>query len=442
MNNKKNKGILLLLLFSIMIPAMGQNGINSPFSQFGIGELKTLYSHPYTGSMGGLAYTVRKNNIINFANPASYTAIDSNSFVFDMGFGFDFITLENNDQSFSDADAALTHIMMGMPLTKWWRTSVGIVPLSEVSYITTKNLYTLSNGDSLFSQSVFDGTGGITKLYWGHAFKITNNLSVGFNANYLFGQETRAITYLFPDSAYMLNSRKLKETNIRNFTFDFGLQYYQSLGNDYTLGVGMTYSLPMNLKVTDQSVSYTFARKGENEYPRDTIFPLKEYESTLSMPTIVGFGLSLTRNEKWMIGVDATYSEWSMPKYVENEEVNILGNWDAFEYTNSLRFALGGEKMGDLFATKYIEKMSFRAGVHFEQGKLSVLNQNTGMFETMNDFGIHVGLSLPVRKMKSLINISFQWGSYGIKDILKKNYAQIGISLSTSDTWFKKQKYD
>ena len=80
-----------------MIPAMGQNGINSPFSQFGIGELKTLYSHPYTGSMGGLAYTVRKNNIINFANPASYTAIDSNSFVFDMGFGFDFITLENND---------------------------------------------------------------------------------------------------------------------------------------------------------------------------------------------------------------------------------------------------------------------------------------------------------------------------------------------------------
>ena len=46
MNKKKNRGILLLLLFSIMIPAMGQNGINSPFSQFGIGELKTLYSHP------------------------------------------------------------------------------------------------------------------------------------------------------------------------------------------------------------------------------------------------------------------------------------------------------------------------------------------------------------------------------------------------------------
>ena len=442
MNNKKNKGILLLLLFSIIMPVVGQNGINSPFSQFGIGELKTLYSHPYTGSMGGLSYAIRKNNIINFANPASYTAFDSNSFVFDMGMGFDFTSLKNNDNKFRDADAALSHIMIGMPLTKWWRTSVGILPFSEVSYITTKNLYTVDNGDSLFSQSVFDGTGGITRLYWGNAFKITNNLSVGVNANYLFGQETRAITFLFPDSAAMLNSRKLKETDIRNFTFDFGLQYTQSLGKNYTLGVGMTYSMPMDLKVKDKSVLYTFARKGENEYPRDTIFPVKEYESTLTMPTVVGFGLSLTRNEKWMVGIDATYSEWSMPKYIENEEINILGDWDAFEYNNSLRFALGGEKMGDLLSTQYFERMSFRAGVHFEQGKLSVLNQASNEFETMNDFGIHVGLSVPVRKMKSLINISFQWGCYGTKDILKKNYAQIGLSLSTSDTWFKKQKYD
>ena len=131
-----------------------------------------------------------------------------------------------------------------------------------------------------------------------------------------------------------------------------------------------------------------------------------------------------------------------MPKYIENEDINILGDWDAFEYSNSLRFALGGEKMGDLLSTKYFERMSFRAGVHFEQGKLSVLNQATDQFETMNDFGIHVGMSVPVRKMKSLINISFQWGCYGTKDILKKNYAQIGLSLSTSDTWFKKQKYD
>ena len=442
MSNKKNKGLLLLLLLAIMNPVFGQNGINSPFSQFGVGELKTFYSHPYTASMGGLSYTIRKNNVINTANPASYTAIDSNSFVFDMGFGFDFITLENSEKSFYDADAALTHILLGIPLTKWWRTSFGIQPFSEVSYMTTKNLYEVENGDSLFSQSVFDGTGGITKLYWGHAFKITEDLSLGFNANYMFGKETRAITFMFPDSTYMLNSRKLKETNISNFTFDFGLQYSHSLNEQYTLGVGLTYSLPMQLSVTDQSVEYTFLRKGTLEYARDTISPFNEYESTLEMPTVVGLGLSIIRNNKWMIGLDATYSEWSMPKYVENTSNNIFGKWDAFEYSQSLRFALGGEKMGDHFSNSYLGKMSFRAGMHFEQGKLQILNQTEGDYEMMNDFGVHVGLSFPVRKMKSLINISFQWGFYGVEDILKKNYAQIGISLSTSDTWFKKQKYD
>ncbi|MBR5776928.1 MAG: hypothetical protein IKY22_00450 [Bacteroidales bacterium] len=442
MNNKKNRWLLFVLLFSVTLPIFAQNGINSPFSQFGVGELKTHYFHPYINSMGGLSYTIRKNNVINTNNPASYAAIDSNSFVFDMGLGADFITLQNNSQSLYDADAALSHIMLGFPLAKWWKTSFGIQPYSEVSYITTKNTYTLGNGDSLFAQSIYDGTGGVTKLYWGHAFKIADNFSVGFNANYLFGQETRAMTFLFPDSAFMLNSRRLKVTQISNFTFDFGLQYYYSLNENYTLGLGLTYSMPMNLKVKDNSVIYTFVQKGYMEYARDTILPSAEYESTLEMPMVVGMGLSLVRNEKWLVGVDATYSSWSMPKYTENPEINVLGKWTAFDYTESLRFSLGGEKMADMFSSKYFERMSFRAGLHFEQGKLSVLNQQTGAFETLNDFGIHAGMSFPVRKMKSVINLTVQWGTYGVKEILNKNYVQIGLSLSTSDTWFKKRKYD
>ena len=443
MNNKKNKGLLFVLLLSITLSIFAQNGVNSPYSQFGVGELKTFYFHPYTNSMGGLSYTIRKNNMINNNNPASYTAMDSNSFVFDMGLAADFVTLTNNEESLYDADAALTHILLGMPLTKWWRTSIGILPFSEVSYITTKNLYTMGNGDSLFSQSVYDGTGGVTKFYWGHAFKITKNLSVGFNVNYLFGKETRAITFEFPDSAHMLNSRKLKETHIDNFTFDFGLQYFHELNEKYTLGLGLTYSsVPSNLKVKDNSVVYTFVSQGMLDYVRDTIFPAVEYESTLDMPHIVGVGLSLMRNEKWMVGLDASYSSWNMPKYTENTTNDIFGGWTAFDYTESYRFAFGGEKMGDYLASKYFEKMSFRAGVHLELGKLCVLNQLTGTNETLNDFGIHAGVSLPARKMKSIINLNFQWGFYGVKEILRKNYFQIGLSLSTSDTWFKKRKYD
>ena len=434
MNNKRNKALMLLVLWAVAFSVSAQNGLNLPYSQFGVGDLKAFYSHPYINSMGGLSYTLRKDNVINNNNPASYAAIDSNSFVFDMGLGFDFITFANEEKSLYDADAALTHIMVGLPLTKRWRSSLGIVPYSEVSYLTAKDLKTLTNGDSLFSKSVFDGTGGITKLYWGHAIKITDNLSVGFNANYLFGKETRAITFEFPDSAYMLNSRKLRETHVSNFTFDFGLQYFCKLNKDYTLGVGLTFSPRMSLNVTDQSVVYTFATSSQMDYARDTIVPLAEYKSVLDMPMIVGGGLSLIRNEKWMVGFDVTYSEWNMPKYTESTE--IFGDWNVMDYTKSLRFVLGGEKMGDVMETNYIDRMSFRCGAHFEKGKLKVFDKE------MNDFGLHAGMSFPVRKMKSLINVTFQWGVYGMKEVLAKNYFQIGVSLSTSDTWFKKLKYD
>jgi long-subunit fatty acid transport protein len=106
----------------------------------------------------------------------------------------------------------------------------------------------------------------------------------------------------------------------------------------------------MNLKVKDNSVIYTFVQKGYMEYARDTILPSAEDESTLEMPMVVGMGLSLVRNEKWLVGVDATYSSWSMPKYTENPEINVLGKWTAFDYTESLRFSLGGEKMADMFS--------------------------------------------------------------------------------------------
>ena len=45
MNNKKNKGLLFVLLLSITLPILAQNGVNSPYSQFGVGELKTFYFH-------------------------------------------------------------------------------------------------------------------------------------------------------------------------------------------------------------------------------------------------------------------------------------------------------------------------------------------------------------------------------------------------------------
>lgn len=412
--------------------AKAQNGLNSPYSQFGIGEIKSPYTNPITNAFGGLSYTVRNNFSINSNNPASYSAIDTNSFVFDFGMVFDFEHLSTNSQNYSDANGNLSHLAIGLPITRWWKTSLGLVPWSDLNYKTTIVAPDSNLGNTT---TVFDGSGGINKIYWGHAFSITPALSAGFNANFLFGNISRAITYSF-DSTYALNSRKQKETVVKNFSLDFGLQYVMPLGNDNSLSFGLTYSCPFKLNVDDKATIYTFSTKGITEYVADTVFPTENYTSTLQLPSVVGLGVAFTKNNRWTIGLDLTYSQWSGAKYIENTTKNIFGDWNAIEYVDNYRMAIGFERKSDRNASKYYQRMSYRAGIHYESGKTEILSTR------INDYGIHAGMSFPVRKMKSFINFSIQYGSYGTTDLVRKQYLQLGLSLSTSDTWFKKRKYE
>ena len=71
----------------------GQDNIGTPYSVYGIG-LQTENAGPYN-AMGGVAAAMRDNGNINYLNPASYTAVDSLTFMFDGG-----ISMQNT--TFSD----------------------------------------------------------------------------------------------------------------------------------------------------------------------------------------------------------------------------------------------------------------------------------------------------------------------------------------------------
>jgi hypothetical protein len=61
-----------------------QSGTNSPYSQYGFGEL-TEQSTGFNRGMNGVGIGYREHNQVNFLNPASYSAVDSMSFIFDVG---------------------------------------------------------------------------------------------------------------------------------------------------------------------------------------------------------------------------------------------------------------------------------------------------------------------------------------------------------------------
>ncbi len=423
--------------------AMAQNGLNAPFSQYGIGSSNTPYNTPWAAAMGGVVYTQRSNTFINPYNPASYAGIGQQTFLFDMGLGIESTLLKDKTTSLYDAEGMLAYIAGGFAFSSWWKTAFGIMPFSQVNYRSVQPVY-----DPLWDtmHTTYEGFGGVNRIFWGHAFNVTKNFSLGFNMNLLTGSLTRAITYSFErnDSIAFMDSRKQKTTRLRNLTFDFGAQYRAALGENYSLNAGLTMELPRTMNVTDNALVYTFVSNNNTEYMRDTIFPQNGeqgiYTSTLEQPLKVGVGLALERNNLWQVAADVTYAPWSGMKYIEKNSVNLFGT-SRLEYGDNLRMALGVQWMGDRESARYISRMGYSAGFHYEQGKLRLQNLYNDA-TCINEWGIGAGVMFPMRKGRSALRLTINYSSMGTEDVLRKNALLIGISVGSSDTWFMKRKYN
>ena len=435
--------ILLVLAVALLaVPSKAQNGLNVPFSQYGLGFGNTPYNMPFAAGMGGVVLTRYSSNSVNPFNPASYAAVESASFVFDMGLSIETSVLQDPQTSLFDAEGNIGYLAFAMPITKWWKTSFGLLPYTDVNYESIQTQPT-DKGDI---ETVYEGVGGVSRIYWGHAFNIGKRLAVGFNATYLYGAIHRAITYDFGglDSAFYMNSRREKNTMMGNFTFDFGLQYRQPMGEKYSLNIGATAIAPRVMNVDDEAMIYTYIENAGSIYVRDTIFPLAgedgRYQSTLEQPLTIGLGLSLERNDRWAIAADVSYAPWSGMKYVENTTHQIFGA-TAVQYGDDKKIALGYIWMGDKDASKYWQRIAFSGGIHYEQGKLGLqLADNSEWL--LDDWGFGVGCSLPMRKGKSVLKFSVAYDSFGSADLLRRNAVTFGISVGSCESWFVKRKYN
>ena len=436
----------IALLAATLLAALGlqaQDGFNMPFSQFGIGHGEQPYSMPMAARMGGAVYTQAGNNYVNPFNPASYAAVERESFVFDMGVNLQFTTLRHNEQSMRDADGNIGHLLMAMPITKWWKVAGGLMSYSAVDYESVA----LTTGPGFGTvKNIYDGTGGVNQVFLGTAFNIpagrSRSLQVGFNANYLTGNILRAISYNFQgnDSTYYINGRRYKKTSVSNIIFDLGLQLRQQVGERYTLGLGLVYKPYRDMKVRDLALIYTYAA---DESLVDTVFPARgedpEFQSRLEQASTVGIGLSLERNRRWRVAADATFSPWNGMRYTEDTAHAIFGT-SAQRYSSFSRYCIGVERMVNMDAATYWGRMGWSLGAHIEQGTLCL--EVDGKEHSLGQWGIGAGLTLPMRKGRSLLAISAAYTSMGDKAVLQHNCFTLGISISSCERWFVKRKYN
>ena len=423
----KKIGIVALLVL-LSQGLFAQANVDSPYSMFGIGQLRDKTMNSRLKGMGGVANAMHGKGLINAENPASYTMFDSLAFLFDAGMYFKTSDFSTSSLSETSNNANFDFVAMAFGATDWWRISLGVQPFSNVGY----NLVVNSHKDDVGNYATtFKGLGGLNQAFIGNAFRLGKHFSVGANASFVFGDYETLTTLSFPDSTYMIGSRRGVDMLVKSFMFDYGLLYNTNITKDINLSVGLTYNQKIRLRGTQT----TFIRSMEedadsdSEYLIDTILYKVKEKSAITMPHGFGFGVALQKNNRWAVAADFNWSQWS--KFAR-EGVN-----DSLQ--NSWNVAIGAEfTPTSSSVSNYFRRASYRFGGFYEQTYLNLKGHS------INKFGVTVGISLPLPRTLSKVNVGLEVGQCGTKSagLIQERYFKASVGVSVFERWFVKRKYN
>src|SRR5690606_26105948 len=116
-------------------------------------------------------------------------------------------------------------------------------------------------------------------------------------------------------------------------------------------------------------------------------------DSRLTMPARFSIGVGIGEPKKWFAGVE--YFGKQKDNYI-NRTITLTN----VETKSASGYRLGGYYIPDYRSfTNYFKKITYRAGMRYEDVGLLLKGQN------INEFGISFGVGLPVGRMFSNINI-------------------------------------
>lgn len=408
--------LALTLLTTLVVSA--QEGTSSPYSFYGLGDIKFKGTHDVR-AMGGLSVAYDSIHL-NLLNPATYSRLKITNF--SVGVTSTFNNLSNEQRRETAQRTSLDYLAVGLPLGKFGAT-FGVMPFSAIGY-KIQNLT-----DDLRS-SRNTGEGGINKAFAGVAYNFSENLSFGLDIQYNFGTiETESVLFL-PD--VILGSRERNESRITGVSTNFAVLYSKNISDKLSLSATIGYSpeSKLNSDNTRNIATVTYLLNG-NESVNDSQ-DIAVNDTKLVVPTKYTFGTGIGMNKKWFVGLEYVFQE-------NSKMGNRFDDIDNTTFENSNKFILGGFFIPKYNSfTSYWSRVNYRAGLRYE---------NTGLIinsKAINDYGINFGLGLPVGGRLSNINVGFEYGKKGTiyNNLIEENYFNISIGLSLNDLWFEKRKYD
>jgi hypothetical protein len=418
----------LVSLFLIPFSAAGQKLVNSPFSRFNLGSLEPAGSFRSLG-MGGASISMRDNTSIYYSNPASYSSLDTNSFVFDFGIDYSINILSEGSASFSSDDINFDHLIIGFPLGKGIGLAAGFVPLSNGYYKISEEI---TAGDPDYDEvtgpftSSHQGEGGFTNFFLGSGINLNKNFSAGINLSMLLGQVKRINQINFVDFYNVYNNNSTEKLQLTGINLDYGLQYTKSFNKTYFINAGASLTSGKNYNSKYENIAFRYTAYSTI----DTLSYVADNTTKTYLPGSIKLGISAGKKNKFTVGLDYVSTKWTKAK--------IPGAAGYLGDTQSLMF--GVEFIPDKFSNfSYLKKVEYRLGSHIENNYL-VIDQ-----KQIKEYGITAGIGLPMPRSLSKTNLFFDFTrkSGSISDNpYYENFYTFGISLNLYDFWFVKRKYE
>ena len=408
-----NKRILaiLLIMFSV-IGAMADNGINSPYSRYGVGVLADQ-SLGTNRQMGGLGYALRSHRFVNLKNPASFSTADTLTMLFEAGFSMQNVNFKEGNKRINAKNASFDYVAMQFRLCKGLGMSAGFLPYSNVGYSFST---TSSQGTNEVHSETYNGTGGLYQPYIGLGWKPFSWIAAGVTGSYIYGDITHQVVSEFANST---NRSKTYNAIIRNYKVDFGVQFMSKLAAKHHLTLGATYSLghDMNAKATLTETT--------SDATKETSIP-----SGFVLPNPYGGGFAYKYDDQWTIGADYTYEQWSAATFFDAISTG----------TDRSKISIGVEYSPKELSKNLLKMMNYRAGIHYAQPYTRINGR-----EGCDEYGISAGVSVPFYNN----NNSYSHGTLHISGqfihlrprsagLITENYLRINIGITFNESWFMK----
>lgn len=438
MEIRKMKKIACSVLMALMaIAAMAQSGTNSPYSQYGLGQLSEQTSG-FNRGMNGLGYGFREHNQVNFLNPASYASIDSLTFIFDAGISGYITNFKEGGKSKNAQNANFEYAVAAFKVGKRIGLSFGILPYTNVgyNYSNTQTLYDNLYGTKTTTTNLYSGSGGLHQVYLGAGWMPFKGFAIGANLSYLWGDYERSITNSYSD-ANVNTLSKIYTATVNNYKLDFGVQYTAKMSKRDELTIGLTYGL--GHKLNADPMCKIISTNSQTAVSDTTTYTV---DNGLAVPATFGAGFVWNRENRLKLGVDYSLQKWASVEFPYYSVVNERPTYQLTDkaFTDRHKLTVGGDYCPRERGNKFFQRVHYRFGVSYATPYLRINGQ-----DGPKEMSVSAGVGVPIMNKwnsRSMLNVSAQWVRQDAKSLLTENTFRINIGLTFNERWFAKWKVE